>query len=47
MILLMIATYFHDLAVAMLAANILTVYFLGKWLDKSAVIDQDTRGQSN
>lgn len=33
----MIATYFHDLAVAMLAANILTVYFLGRWLDQSAV----------
>ena len=34
-ILIMIATYFHDLAVAMLASNILVVYFLGKWLDQS------------
>ena len=33
----MIANYFHDLAVALLATNILMVYFLGRWLDQSAV----------
>lgn len=33
-ILLMIANYFHDLAVAVLASNILVVYFLGQYLDR-------------
>lgn len=30
----MISNYFHDLATALLASNILAVYFLGKYLDK-------------
>lgn len=34
-ILLMISNYFHDLAVAILASNILAVYYLGKFLDRN------------
>jgi len=33
-VLLMIMNYFHDLAVAVLAANILVVFFLGKFLER-------------
>lgn len=33
-ILLMISNYFHDLSVAVLASNILVVYFLGRFLDQ-------------
>lgn len=33
-ILLMIANYFHDLSVAILASNILVVFFLGRYLDR-------------
>jgi hypothetical protein len=29
----MISNYFHDLAVALLATNILAVYFIGRYLD--------------
>lgn len=32
--LIMILNYFHDLAVAILASNILVVYFLGRMLEK-------------
>lgn len=35
-ILLMISNYFHDLAVALLASNILVVYFLGRFLDNNS-----------
>lgn len=34
-IILMIANYFHDLAVGLLAANILVIYYLGRILDKN------------
>lgn len=33
-VLLMIANYFHDLAVALLASNIAVVWFLGRLLDR-------------
>ena len=36
-IFLMISNYLHDLSVAVLASNILVVYFLGKYLDKNDV----------
>jgi hypothetical protein len=36
-VVLMIANYFHDLAVAVLAANILVVYFLGKYFDRRKI----------
>ena len=32
--LMVILNYFHDIAVALLASNILVVYYLGRWLDK-------------
>jgi uncharacterized membrane protein len=32
-VLIIVMNYFHDLAVALLASNILVVYFLGRWLD--------------
>lgn len=35
MILLMISNYFHDLSVAVLASNILAVYYIGRFLDKN------------
>ena len=35
-ILLMISNYFHDLATALMASNILVVYFLGKFLDSKS-----------
>ena len=31
----MISNYFHDLSVAILASNILAVYYVGKFLDKN------------
>ena len=34
-ILLMISNYFHDLATALMATNIIVVYFLGKFLDNN------------
>ena len=34
-ILLMISNYFHDLATALMASNIIVVYFLGKFLDNN------------
>jgi hypothetical protein len=37
---IMILNYFHDLAVAMLAANILVIYFLGRYLDRTGIRDQ-------
>ncbi len=36
-IFIMISNYFHDLAVALLASNILVIYFLGRYLDKNGV----------
>lgn len=36
-IFLMIFNYFHDLAVAFLATNILVIYFLGKYLDEHQI----------
>lgn len=33
-VLVMISNYFHDLAVAMLAANVLVVWYLGRLLDE-------------
>ena len=30
---IMIGNYFHDLSVALLASNVLVVYFLGRYLD--------------
>lgn len=33
-ILLMISNYFHDLSVAVLATNLLAIYFLGKMIDR-------------
>lgn len=35
MILLMVSNYFHDLSVAILASNILAVYYIGRFLDKN------------
>jgi hypothetical protein len=35
----MLINYFHDLAVALLAANVLTVYFVGRILDDRPVRD--------
>jgi hypothetical protein len=35
MIILMISNYFHDLAVAILASNILAIYYVGRFLDKN------------
>ncbi len=40
MILLMVNNYFHDLSVALLAANIFAVYFIGKFLDKNPTGDK-------
>ncbi|UCC79570.1 MAG: hypothetical protein JSW64_15100 [Candidatus Zixiibacteriota bacterium] len=39
-ILLMISNYFHDLAVALLAANIFAVYITGRFLDRNPVKDK-------
>jgi len=36
-IILMISNYFHDLAVAILASNILVVYMTGRFLDKNPI----------
>lgn len=33
-VLLMILNYFHDLAVALLATNIIVIFILGKYLDR-------------
>jgi hypothetical protein len=38
-ILLMIANYFHDLSVALLATNVLAVYYVGRYLDDNPVSD--------
>lgn len=38
-IFVMIMNYLHDVAVALLAANILAVYFIGRYLDKNPVAD--------
>lgn len=38
-IFIMISNYFHDLAVALLAAIVLVIYFLGRYLDKHRVND--------
>lgn len=32
---MIILFYFHDLAVAVMASNIMVVYLLGRWLDKN------------
>ncbi|MEE9555476.1 MAG: hypothetical protein V3W18_14415 [candidate division Zixibacteria bacterium] len=32
---MMISNYFHDLSVAILASNILAVYYIGRFLDKN------------
>ncbi|MBI5266498.1 MAG: hypothetical protein HY851_04615 [candidate division Zixibacteria bacterium] len=41
-IVLMISNYFHDLAVALLASNVIVIYILGRYLDgqdcKNAVV---------
>ncbi len=34
----MITNYFHDLSVALLASNVLVIYFLGKYLDKRVIV---------
>ncbi len=39
-ILLMVSNYFHDLSVALLASNILVVYFLGRFLDHHPIADR-------
>jgi hypothetical protein len=36
----MISNYLHDLSVALLAANILVIYFLGRYLDKKPIKDE-------
>ena len=36
-IFIMISNYFHDLAVALLAAIILVIYFLGRYLDENPI----------
>ena len=46
-ILLMISNYFHDLATALMASNILVVYFLGKFLDDNTDKDEKIRNVFN
>lgn len=36
-VLLMILNYFHDLAVALLATNIIVIFILGRYLDRRGV----------
>jgi len=39
-IFIMISNYFHDLAVALLAAIIMVIYFIGKYLDKHSIKEE-------
>jgi len=39
-VILMISNYFHDLSVAILASNILAVYYVGRFLDQNPTKDQ-------
>ena len=39
-IFVMISNYFHDLAVALLATNILVIYFLGRYFDKTSIKEE-------
>lgn len=36
-IVLMISNYFHDLAVAILASNVLVIFFLGRYFDRRGI----------